>query len=365
MQAHPPRVPLLQKLLSIPLQPRSLARADEFQGRSRGNALEEAKTWSVERRRRRPPASVAVEAAARAPALATGVRALLISAALLAFGAGILAARTLVGLDRIVRNRFEGRLFQVASRVYSAPTMLTAGLDSRASTCATRCIDWAIATSRAPRSRRLEVCTGSRGASVAYLRAFEHRSRAEPLGASSCGSPASRSSRSATSTRHANSRASCWSPNWSVRISGRHREQREPVRLGQVPRLLIDAVLAVEDQRFEAHPGIDPWRIFGAAWRNLVAGEVRQGGSTLTQQLVKNFFLTPERSLERKLKEAAMSLLVEARYEKPAILEPISTRSISASAGPPRSTASARHRSSTSGSPSARCVWKTLRCSRD
>jgi hypothetical protein len=57
------------------------------------------------------------------------LRALLISAALLAFGAGILAARTLVGLDRIVRSRFEGRLFQVPSRVYSAPTMLTAGLD--------------------------------------------------------------------------------------------------------------------------------------------------------------------------------------------------------------------------------------------
>jgi penicillin-binding protein 1B len=102
---------------------------------------------------------------------------------------------------------------------------------------------------------------------------------------------------------------------------GPHREQREPVRLGEVPRHLIDAVLAVEDQRFEAHAGIDPWRVFGAAWANLRAGEVQQGGSTLTQQLVKNFFLTPERTLSRKLEEAAMSLIVEARYEKQRILE--------------------------------------------
>jgi len=102
---------------------------------------------------------------------------------------------------------------------------------------------------------------------------------------------------------------------------GPHREQREPVRLGELPRTLVDAVLAVEDQRFEEHPGIDLRRVLGAAWANLIAGEVRQGGSTLTQQLVKNFFLTPERSFGRKLKEAAMSLLVEARYEKPAILE--------------------------------------------
>ena len=67
--------------------------------------------------------------------------------------------------------------------------------------------------------------------------------------------------------------------------------------------------------------GIDVRRIVGALWVNLRSGRVRQGGSTLTQQLVKNFFLTPERSLKRKLQEAAMALIVEARYEKEAILE--------------------------------------------
>jgi penicillin-binding protein 1B len=102
---------------------------------------------------------------------------------------------------------------------------------------------------------------------------------------------------------------------------GPDREQRELVRLSEVPRHLIDAILAVEDQRFLEHPGIDLRRVLGAVLVNLRAGKIRQGASTLTQQLVKNFFLTPERSFKRKLNEAAMSLIVEARYDKEAILE--------------------------------------------
>jgi penicillin-binding protein 1B len=76
----------------------------------------------------------------------------------------------------------------------------------------------------------------------------------------------------------------------------------------------------VEDQRFQTHPGIDVKRIAGALLANLRAGSIRQGGSTLTQQLVKNFFLTPERTLKRKAQEAVMALLVELRYDKRAIL---------------------------------------------
>ncbi|MCP4037103.1 MAG: PBP1A family penicillin-binding protein, partial [bacterium] len=87
------------------------------------------------------------------------------------------------------------------------------------------------------------------------------------------------------------------------------------------PQHLVDAVLAVEDRRFASHHGVDFTRIAGAVLANLRAGGVRQGGSTLTQQLVKNFFLTPERTLRRKLQEAAMALIVEARYSKREILQ--------------------------------------------
>jgi len=94
-----------------------------------------------------------------------------------------------------------------------------------------------------------------------------------------------------------------------------------PVRLTEVPAYLPDAFLAVEDKRFYSHYGVDPLALARAAWVNLKAGGVREGGSTLTQQLAKNLFLTPERSLRRKAQEALLALWLEWRLGKDAILE--------------------------------------------
>jgi penicillin-binding protein 1B len=98
-------------------------------------------------------------------------------------------------------------------------------------------------------------------------------------------------------------------------------ERRVPVRLTHVPGHLVDAVLAVEDQRFYEHGGLDLRRIVGAAVANVRAGGVTQGGSTITQQLAKNLFLSARRTPLRKLREAAMAVMLEDRYEKPRILE--------------------------------------------
>lgn len=98
-------------------------------------------------------------------------------------------------------------------------------------------------------------------------------------------------------------------------------EERRVVKLYEVPSLLIKALLAAEDQRFFEHEGIDLWRILGAGWANLLAGEVVQGGSTLTQQLIKNFFLTQEKTFARKLVEISMALVIENHYSKLEILE--------------------------------------------
>jgi len=99
-----------------------------------------------------------------------------------------------------------------------------------------------------------------------------------------------------------------------------HNEDRQLVQLGQVPKHLVQALIAIEDRKFYSHHGIDP-RGMARAAASTVRGRGVQGGSTLTQQLVKNFFLTPERTLWRKYREILMSLLLELHYEKPEILE--------------------------------------------
>ncbi|HUY27736.1 MAG TPA: PBP1A family penicillin-binding protein [Candidatus Binataceae bacterium] len=98
-------------------------------------------------------------------------------------------------------------------------------------------------------------------------------------------------------------------------------DQRRLVRLNQIPPLLIDAILAAEDHRFYEHHGVDFVRILKAAAVDLASRRIQQGGSTLTQQLMKNFFLTNQRSYKRKLTEALMAYIAERKYSKDEILE--------------------------------------------
>ena len=99
-----------------------------------------------------------------------------------------------------------------------------------------------------------------------------------------------------------------------------HNEDRDLLRLAQVPKTLIDALIAIEDRKFYTHWGIDPRGIARALYKTL-SGQRIEGGSTLTQQLVKNFFLTSERTLTRKANEVLMALLLELHYGKDEILE--------------------------------------------
>jgi penicillin-binding protein 1B len=100
-----------------------------------------------------------------------------------------------------------------------------------------------------------------------------------------------------------------------------HQEDRLLIKLEQVPPYLVETLVAVEDREFFNHFGVSPKGIARAVWINATAGKLRQGGSTLTQQLVKNFYLTNERSLSRKATEAMMAVLLELHYEKKDILE--------------------------------------------
>src|SRR5512145_366056 len=246
-----------------------------------------------------------------------------IAGVLLAAGflGGFATARMVVHLDGVVRERFEGRLFRVPSRVLSAPTILYPGLDWKQ-------VDLLGTLQRLgyrESGDRKKLGLGRyfhRGAELRiHRRAFEHPTRAEPSRVLVVSLERSLivELRDAENGRELG--AAFLEPELVGAYYGPDHEQRELVRVGDVPRHLIDAILAVEDQRFNEHRGVDVRRIAGAFLANLRAGGIRQGGSTLTQQLVKNFFLTPERSLQRKLQEAVMALIVESRYEKDAILE--------------------------------------------
>ncbi len=102
---------------------------------------------------------------------------------------------------------------------------------------------------------------------------------------------------------------------------GQSQEERQLVRLEDVPPLLITTLQAVEDRSFRHHRGVD-WRgMLRALWVNLREGEVRQGGSTLTQQLVRSLYLSREQTVSRKLREALYAVVIEARFDKRRILE--------------------------------------------
>ncbi|HSE40292.1 MAG TPA: transglycosylase domain-containing protein, partial [Acidobacteriota bacterium] len=106
-----------------------------------------------------------------------------------------------------------------------------------------------------------------------------------------------------------------------TRLFASENASRSLVKFEDVPRHLVDAVIAIEDRRFYAHSGIDLRSIARALNGNIFGKGRLQGASTITQQLVKNFYLTKEKSLKRKLNEAAMAVLLERKLTKNQILE--------------------------------------------
>ena len=104
-------------------------------------------------------------------------------------------------------------------------------------------------------------------------------------------------------------------------LAERYTEKREPVPLTAMPTYLKEAVIATEDQQFFDHPGVDIKGILRAIIKNILAREYVEGASTITQQLAKTLFLTPRKSIMRKLKEAFLAFQIERRYTKNEILE--------------------------------------------
>ena len=229
----------------------------------------------------------------------------------------VLLAGWMVYLDAVVTSRFEGRRFEVPSRVYARPLELYDGAS----------------VSSGSLQRELELSGFRKGDGVrpgTYSRSggrFLIRSRgflfADGL------EPRRRLALTIYSDRVQEFRVVEGDNAPIVRLEPAqiggiypaHKEDRVLVQLEDVPDLLTDALLTIEDRGFYEHYGVAPLSIGRALLVNLQAGRVVQGGSTLTQQLVKNFFLTREQTLIRKGNEALMSVLLELHYEKDDILE--------------------------------------------
>lgn len=110
-------------------------------------------------------------------------------------------------------------------------------------------------------------------------------------------------------------------PELLYEISGPQRVRREPSEFGQLPRHLLDAIVAVEDRRFYRHYGVDLRGLLRAAWRDVKAGKLVEGGSTITQQLARNLYLHPRRTFTRKAREMLIAVVLETRYSKDEILQ--------------------------------------------
>ncbi|HKM37943.1 MAG TPA: penicillin-binding protein 1B [Thiopseudomonas sp.] len=232
--------------------------------------------------------------------------------------AAVLLAGVLIYLDAIVQEKFSGKRWTVPAKVYARPLELFAGQKLNKNDFITELN--ALGYRNEPSASSAGAVSVNGNTVDLHTRGFQFYEGAEPA--------------QALRIRFSgNSVASLAQPNGSSLAVARleplligglypaHQEDRILIRLDQVPDLLPQALIAVEDRDFYKHHGVSPKSIARAMWVNTSSGSLRQGGSTLTQQLVKNFFLTNERTLIRKATEALMSLLIELHYSKEDILE--------------------------------------------
>ena len=230
-------------------------------------------------------------------------------------GLVVLAALTIY-LDALVQEKFSGKRWAVPAKVFARPLELYAGQQlSR---------DDFITELSALGYRKVNSVSQPGQMSIAagrvdvYTRGFQSFEGSEPAQRISVRFDGQRVASLSGSGEVVMARLE---PLMIGGIYPAHNEDRILVRLDQTPPYLVEALVTVEDRDYFQHFGISPKGIARAAYVNITAGGVVQGGSTLTQQLVKNFYLSSERSLVRKGTEAIMSILLELHYSKEEILE--------------------------------------------
>jgi len=223
----------------------------------------------------------------------------------------------LVRLDGVVKDRFEGKRWAIPARVYARPLELYSGapLALRDVLDELRILTYREQATSSPgtwQQKGAELYVHTRG-----FQFSDGTEKAQVLRLRFSGNTLS----DVASTIQNERGVVRLEPLAIGGIYPKHKEDRILMQLKEAPPLLVPALLATEDRSFYRHHGVSIRGILRAVWVNLTAGGWRQGGSTLTQQLVKNFYLSDERTLSRKLNEAAMAVLLELHYSKNEILE--------------------------------------------
>lgn len=230
--------------------------------------------------------------------------------------AALAAAGYTLYLDIRVRDEFEGRRFSLPARIYARPLELHVGLRLRQASLEQELRELGYRDIPRPGESGWYVRRAD-GLEIA-VRPFVFWDGAQPEKRVRVAFMDGRVS-SLSDASGAELPIARLDPRLIGGIYPANNEDRILVRLNEVPEHFVKALLAVEDQRFFSHHGFDLRGLARAAWSS-VTGRL-QGGSTLTQQLVKNFFLTPERTLQRKFTELIMAVLLELHYDKNEILE--------------------------------------------
>ncbi len=229
--------------------------------------------------------------------------------------AGVVVLAYGAWLDIVIRGQFEGRRWQLPARIYARPLQLYPG----ATISAKEIVALLQALHYRPGLGRTASYQIQAGKIKIRTREFQFWDGPEPARRLSLSFTGQR----LTSIRRSGKPVSLvrLEPQLIGRIYPNHNEDRILVRLGDVSPLLINALLAVEDRHYLSHHGVSVQGMARAVWANIRAGRTVQGGSTLTQQLAKSYFLTNERSLIRKLSDVMIAVLLEFHYSKRELLQ--------------------------------------------
>jgi penicillin-binding protein 1B len=235
------------------------------------------------------------------------------SAAAFVLVVGIAATFYVLYLDHLVTKQFEGRRWTLPAQVYAAPLELYAGVALTSSD-----LEHELLRLQYRRVDRLEHpgtyrVQGTR--TDVALRAANFADETRPASILSIVA----TDKGIESIRDSDGRdlpIVRLEPLLIGSIFPIHGEDRIVVTPQEVPNLLPQALTTVEDRKFYSHHGVDPTAIMRALWQNVRAGQIEQGGSTLTQQLVKSYFLDPRRTLGRKVREAIMAVSLDTHFSK-------------------------------------------------